>query len=145
MNNDRLYRAKRKEDKVWIIGYLSYPDAINAKIDDENVGFLGYDEFEVEVSTIGQSSGLKDKNGKEIFEGDYISVERKDDNIIVECKFGTIERQMGTGFLCDITGFYFEREDGCQTFPIKKNYKDVHDLQVFSVIGNIHDNPELRG
>ena len=90
-----------------------------------------------------QWSTWKDKGGTDIYAGDLIAVERESDTIIVECKFGTIERQMATVFLVDITGFYLERNDGCQTFPIKRNYKGIHDLDVFTVIGNIYENPGL--
>lgn len=90
-----------------------------------------------------QWSTWNDKNGTNIYAGDLIEVERQYDKIIVECKFGTIERQMATGFLVDITGFYLERNDGCQTFPIKRNYKGVHDLDVFTVIGNRYEQPQF--
>lgn len=90
-----------------------------------------------------QYTTLKDKNGKDIYADDLIEVERANDRIIVQCKFGTIQREMATGFLVDITGFYFERLDGTQTFPIVKNYAGKHDLGVFTVVGNVWEHPEL--
>jgi len=124
-----------------LLGEVTCFDIVSQKLMEEPLGRTTLDRIgDVEIM---QFTGLKDRNSKEIYEGDIISVEREHDTILVECKFGTIERQMATGFLVDITGFYFERGDGCQTFPIKRNYKGVHDLEVFEVVGNIHETPEL--
>ena len=92
-----------------------------------------------------QFTGLHDKNGKEIYEGDIISlIDDVGDEILVICEFGTVQREIygQTLNLCDITGFYF-RKDNRATFPIVNNYAGKHDLELFEVIGNIHQNPEL--
>jgi hypothetical protein len=161
MENKNQYRGKRVDGEGWVCGSLVNNLWVKSELTDDPMkpiceivasGDGSYDSwedvidgyvFEVIPETVGRLYGHPDRNGNLIWEGDLIEVERRDDKIVVECKFGTIERQMATGFLCDITGFYFEREDGCQTFPIKKNYKDGHDHQLFSVIGNVFDNPEL--
>lgn len=150
MNNEISFRGKRKDNYEWCYGsHVSAPALPFNERKDFIIVFVGiesgepiFDWHEVISETVGACYGYDDKNFKGIFQGDLIEVEREKDTIVVECKFGTIERQMATGFLCDITGFYFEREDGCQTFAIKKNYKGGHDHKLFFVIGNIHDNPK---
>lgn len=147
-----LFRAKRKDNSEWVYGSLIDKDYILQYIDlaeswhgcaassDHKLKCRG---FEVIPGTVGQYMGFQDKHGNRIYEGDIIQVQRQEDTIIVECKFGTITRQMATGWLVDITGFYFEREDGAQTFPIKTNYAGKHDFELFTVIGNIHEHPQL--
>lgn len=94
--------------------------------------------------TVGQYAEAKDKNGAEIYEGDIISLVTEDgEPITIECKFGKVQRQIFEN-LVEITGFYFERSnDGRKTFPIVNNYLHKHDTEIWQVIGNIHDNPEL--
>jgi uncharacterized phage protein (TIGR01671 family) len=93
--------------------------------------------IEVDRETIGQFTGLHDKNGKEIYEGDIVAFEDSD---------GGYEYQdivINTGIVeYGELGFYFtnrvavEMED----FYIKDGRCDE-----IEVIGNIHDNPELIG
>jgi uncharacterized phage protein (TIGR01671 family) len=75
-----------------------------------------------------QYTGLHDKNGKEIYEGDIV-------------KFENIKAKIIYGFC----GFEFEWIDGytdkirlCKTEPLFKNVS-----LIFEVIGNIYENPEL--
>ncbi|WP_312750515.1 YopX family protein [Epilithonimonas hominis] len=89
--------------------------------------------------------GKKDKNQVDIYQGDILElVNSEGQKIRVVCQFGTVERELkGTSVnLCEITGFYF-RFNEFATFPIVNNYAGCNDVDLFEVIGNIYENPEL--
>ena len=85
--------------------------------------------FEVIPESVGQFTGLYDKNGKKIFEGD-----------IVRC---------GTGRICKVTFFISPGVSGFDLVAIGGfDAPPPHNWALFSdteIIGNIHDNPELLG
>ncbi len=76
-----------------------------------------------------QFTGLKDKNGKEIYEGDIVV----DTNYQVKIPMGIIE-----WFDKPIPGFCFQIKKNMDIYG--DEYEDWNDLEV---IGNIHKNPEL--
>lgn len=94
-----------------------------------------------------QFTGLTDKNGKDIYEGDVIELINEDnDRIKVVCEFGIARREIliGNGSVeVDISCFYFLLPNGKKSFPIVNNYAGKHDLQLFEIIGNIYERPEL--
>jgi uncharacterized phage protein (TIGR01671 family) len=109
-------------------------------------GCLNYlincEDFEVIAKD--QFAGMSDMHGNEICEGDIIQLLNEDfETIKVVCEFGTARREILLN-LVDITGFYFKRLcDDRKTFPIVKNYAGKHDLDLFEVVGNIHQNHDL--
>jgi hypothetical protein len=114
-----LFRGKRKSDPLkldgeWIEGLLSSVAGRGATIRTVE----SKQEISVEQETVGQYTGLDNKNGKRVFEGDIM--EYKDANVKVGFSNGcfNVEDKYGSKYLISII-----RSREC--------------------IGNIHDNPEL--
>lgn len=115
------FRGKRVDNGEWVTGYVLFSkdnsEAVIAKLTDtESVC------ENVDPNTVGQFTGLLDKNGKEIFEGDVVDF----DNYL-----------QGRS--------YVEFDSGC--FRVASpNYTTTLTYHVSlhtHIIGNIHDNPEL--
>lgn len=128
-----LFRGKRKDNGEWVYGDLIHYACNNGDIGIDN-GFLVEDENDIETfdvipETVGQYTGLTDKNGEKVFEGDIL-------------RFDYIGKNLGVNgiSLCEF-------ENG--KFGVKWGYhKEFVCLDGFAnttleVIGNIHDNKEL--
>ena len=91
------------------------------------------DGYEIIPDTVGQFTGLTDKNGKEIYEGDILMYDGngyKGHSLLVIFKHGTF------GYIyCDC----FHSFAGNSNLTFNPLNTDVR----FVIIGNIHDNPEL--
>ena len=124
MNREILFRGKRLDNGEWVYGDLmtKYPHHKGLTIVESGCVY-----HEVDPETVGQYTGLKDRNGVKIFEGDYIYHHWHKDTAYLVWH----ER-----YICFV-GKLFE-EDTSRTYQYEK--PDEPDLEV---IGNIHDNPEL--
>ncbi|MEF2243992.1 YopX family protein [Paenibacillus sp. IITD108] len=136
----REYRGKHIETDEWIYGYRIGSDVIVGDIVEwDNEYFCTEFWCKVDPSTVGQYTGLKDKNGKEIYEGDimdyfaYVMCHERREGIVCfdrnKCTYKIVPYDMyrlnaGNG---SYTGHAFDS-------TICANSE---------VIGSIHDNPEL--
>lgn len=137
------FRGKRVDNGEWVYGDLAHNYDSYIKDSKDLVDDLYRGWFKVVDNTVGQYTGLKDRNGREIYEGDIINLTNTAGvSINVVCEFGTARRVIFENTV-DITGCYFKLSNGEKTFPIVSNYAGKHDLDLFEIIGNIYENPEL--
>ena len=130
MNDRYLFRAKRIDNGEWVNGaYYIEPYTDKCFVIQWNSTGLGFNEFiEVDGETVCQCTGLKDKNGKLIWENDIC--------IITD---GTLDEEDGYFRLdweIDRAMFEFEGTGICANFDNVSGYD-------CEVVGNIFDNPEL--
>lgn len=120
-----LFRGKRIDSGEWVYGTM-YKIAKDLNPFILTVGKNGC-SYQVDEETVGQYTGLKDKNGNGIWEGD-----------IVRC---------GTGRICKVTFFISSGFSGFDLVPIGGfDAPYPHKWSLFSdteVIGNVHGNQEL--
>ena len=143
MNREILFRGKRVDNGEWIYGWITtqhkkYTEGELLTRIQSNT--FGVGEHYVETETVGQFTGLTDKNGTKIFEGDIVCTRYSDGTI---CCSGDVQ-------FC--YGVY-----GAEWIEQKKNkgmvggWGQLHNLRRFDddiinnieVIGNIYDNPEF--
>lgn len=124
-----LFRGKRVDNGEWTYGDLLTPtDIMDVWEISENTG-MG-DRYEIDPDTVGQYTGLKDKNGKKIFEGDIVRNNKHGEDNDTYDYYSTI---FSNG------SFRAQYLDNLEYTP--KIY-DIY-FEGYEVIGNIHDNPEL--
>ena len=143
-----LFRGKQVSDGEWIEGYV-FPQVIDGGyaplcITTEPICANDYSEILgnwaiVDSSTVGQYTGLTDKNGRKIFEGDIIAAKHPDHARSVSgiVKYGEF-KDVDSCDTYHYLGFYIEIWGHC--ISILEPMNEGIELEV---IGNIHDNPEL--
>lgn len=155
MNRVIKFRGRDKSGK-WHYGSLLYKQEespvqeTNAPDIETYIEGAGLNDPEIEVTlyTIGQFTGLKDTNGKEIYEGDILRLTIPDGSIrhfVVEWatedrKLMPLSRFEHDGNDIRISGWCFNW-NGHRLYPTVID--GIPDNEVMTLVGNIHDNPEL--
>ncbi len=137
-----LFRGKRCDNGEWVQGYYVraahhwhnhgiHEDWIICGASANGGWFALRNKYAVQGDTVGQYTGLTDKNGKRIFEGDVVSTDIARPYLVVEFRDGC---------------FMFNCNDGGEEYydimlPILKEPQTIYEYG--EVIGTIHDNPEL--
>lgn len=136
-----LFRGKRIDNGEWAYGYLieqnnpEYHTYIIrnflAEIDKENIDVTNLDIVEVDLKTVGQYTGLKDKNGNKIFEGDIVRNKNKYFQFV-----GIVKYQNGE-FVVDWK-LHQRESNGVISSTVTHHLGNAEEI-----IGNIYDNQEL--
>ena len=126
------FRGKRIDNGEWVYGYYfieerDIEDGIIWRDIPQIQQRYGdhYQYFDVIPETIGQYTGLIDKNGREIYEGDIVRID--------DLGIGIVDYEEGR--------FAMRRREERFCWPVYCRID--HSPFVPEVIGNIHENPEL--
>ena len=131
-----LFRGKRVDNGEWVEGLLVFKNEIRVFTthkwydEGEEGEYDTTEDLRVIPETVGQYTGLKDRNGKKIFEGDIVEFTDK-----YTRKKGRAEIVF-EAFKWKYSGCYYGGN------PIVWLCIDDRSIE-FEIIGNIHDNPEL--
>ena len=129
-----LFRGKRTDDYEWIEGSLC--TTIPSDEDFYTISYFDFEGYYIEEKvipeTVGQYTGLTDKNGKKIFAGDIVVCKQAINGNLIDyyVEIGFVEMKYGAFGLHRKQGYY-------------RPFKDWLEDYEYEVIGNIHDNPEL--
>ncbi len=124
INRDINYHRTNYKNGDWVYGLITrlYDERYDLPAEMTNIN--GVTGIEVDYKTIGQYTGLTDRNGVKIFEGD-----------IIKGKGGIV---YAVEYSQNIAG-YISRGFGVLSCPCM----NIGTMKYYEVIGNIHDNPEL--
>ena len=117
MNREIKFRGTSIQNGKWLYGNIQIPEA---PYDEYFMWDNGW-QMQVDANTVGQYTGLKDKNGMEIYEGDIVSILYWKGVVVYNNEYASFNVRC-----------------------VRSNI-DIKNLFVYGgkIIGNIHDNPEL--
>lgn len=139
-----LFQGKRLDNGEWQCGCLLVygqrcfiipsEELIESEVESRFYWHLLEKHYEVDLDTVGQSTGRTDKNGRKVFEHDILQT-------FTISADGTVEK-------CGVCIVQWRENDQCYVLATKEGYHvdDFGNLgrpEYYEVIGNIHDNPEL--
>ena len=136
-----LFRGKRNHNEQWAYGNLvvdntGEPHIVETEIvemDGHHVSIRSDIPVFFIPETVGQYTGLTDKNGNKIFEGDILNCCLGESYIIGVVKYDQ-----------RIASFFVDYNNGKTSLFIDFFLANQNNEKVcFEVVGNIHDNPEL--
>lgn len=131
MDREIKFRGKRSINNEWVYGNYILIAGRQETFISESYSCTSSHAFEVMPESVGQFTGLYDKNGKEIYEGDILRFYFNSDEYIVYVGFNS---EVGAWCVA------FKGSGYVGTTPLGKMLCEYDGMEV---IGNIHDNPEL--
>lgn len=132
MMREILFRGKRIDNGEWVEGYYGTNPEWDRKTYGERHWINSCKNallYDVDPDTVGQYTGLTDKSGEKIFEGDVLQRSYMCGKKVM---MGAIIAEYWNCSCCDgVFGFGIDGD------------VDLRDHEDCEIIGNIHDNPEL--
>jgi uncharacterized phage protein (TIGR01671 family) len=155
MKADRYkFRGKRTDNRKWVYGYLLHGDVIRNDSKGMAIGTksmscdceFSCSGYRVIPETVGQFTGLHDKNGKEIYEDDILEDYREKTVVCYNTRDASF-----LAINCSKPSIDDSLESGRTPYEIFLNGESCVDFDTIigvcnsipNVIGNIHDNPDL--
>nr|DAK85936.1 MAG TPA: YopX protein [Caudoviricetes sp.] len=149
MNREILFRGKRIDNDEWVYGFLrcrNYIDVWTPHTWEEEDGSTGeyatVESYQVKPETVGQFTGLTDKNDKKIFEGD---IARQTYEVCTQ-SLDLVGYHIGEVKISKHNGAIIYRPYSYDSL-YGENHKTKRLVNIAQyrseVIGNIYDNPEL--
>ncbi|MBR1752857.1 MAG: hypothetical protein IJ740_18630 [Ruminococcus sp.] len=143
-----LFRAKDEASNKWVYGYYVHLPSAAGSVHIMQVPAGNPDEnntaYYIIPETVGEYTGLTDRNGKKIFEGDILRSFLGKKKIISVVKYGAFRpdffyecsEKMGYSISKKIYGLFAKDNNG-------EEMMFAEDIHLAEIIGNIHDNPKL--
>ena len=151
----RIIKFRGRLNNLWVYGNLQIVEPEEFKEYGDSAYIIEASSTTmVDINTIGQFTGLHDKNGKEIYEGDIMGLPENDANgVKYKNRYTRVVEWVNDGFFlldyCTIGGEVRKYGDRLALeISLNSNYDGIarcfqkRGLD-YTVIGNIHDNPEL--
>ena len=133
------FRGKRLDTRAWLYGDLMHDNCVGAYVYPLDAVNLS-SENQVDVSTVGQFTGLYDKGGKEIYEGDIVECVSWNE-YWSDCTNKTINA-MRRKMYVDYRNGSFKMIEPMPS-PIKDNVWDIICNGDVTIIGNVYENADL--
>ena len=145
-----LFRGKQVDNGEWVYGYYAIKGK-DTELEEHFIcvstlstsgrGYFHFTDIPVIPETIGEYTGLTDKNGKKIFVGDIVKEEYE---VFVSARKKELRTHIGYIEMSDLVSgcyaYYWDDER-----KMRCNFSISRFICVCEIIGTIHDNPELIG
>lgn len=140
MNNRYTFKAKRKDNKEWAFGYYYVSTSYRKNIEHIMVKNIG---FEIIPETLCQCTGLKDRDGNDIFENDIVNIHNNPYHGEAVIKYGIYKTKPFKKGQTEVEHLGFYLEIGNELLPLADIFTPIksslESTESIKIIGNKFD------